>query len=312
MRVRGAVLGAVVATFALLALPGVASASQLIGRNATNVQLRVNQQGEALLSYSTAGKRVNVLAWGAINAAHPTLGAQQVKLKLDYAGGWGKYRRNLASSFRNACRPYTGPQLAWFVAGCTAPDGSHWAIQSWQRGLPNLGFDPWKPMQSSWELHLSHWNTELPKLEGWMNWAYSKHFEHFFGRFTYLGQPVFGFASTRKGEPTDTFGRNVYLDTFDSAYGAGWKRENSFLTHRNTGAFCYGFYEHDPYPGYPSSGRRPQGKGQLYRATVIGPGVTPDVTWQGTSLGAYNPQLDEQLKQTQRDVYGSDSLCKPL
>lgn len=311
MRIRLAALSLLVAVTALVA-PALASASQLIGRNASAVQLRVNTRGEALLSYTTAGKRVNVLAWGATNALAPQMGGTQVQFKLDYAGGWGKYRRNLAKGFANACRPYNGPQLAWFVSGCTAPDGSYWAVQSWQRGLPNLGFDPWKPLQSAWEIHLSHWNTELPKLEGYMNWAYSKHFQHFFGRFTYVGQPVFGFSSTRKGEPTDSFGRNVYLDTFNSAYGPGWKRENSFLTHTNTGAFCYGFYQHDPYPGYPASGRRPEGVGAEYRATVIGPGVTPDVTWTGAPLGAYDPTLDQKLLDTQRQIFGNDTQCKPL
>ena len=34
-------------------------------------------------------------------------------------------------------------------------------------------------------------------------------------------QPVFGFRSTPAGVPLDTFGRNIYVDTFDSAYGAG-------------------------------------------------------------------------------------------
>ena len=29
-----------------------------------------------------------------------------------------------------------------------------------------------------------------------------------------------------------------------SAYGSGWRRENSFLSHHGTGAFCYGFYPH--------------------------------------------------------------------
>ena len=55
-----------------------------------------------------------------------------------------------------------------------------------------------------------------------------------------------------------------------------------------------------------------KGVGHEYRATAIGPGVTPDVTWQGTPLGEYNATLDEQLKETQRQVYGTDSQCKPL
>jgi len=41
--------------------------------------------------------------------------------------------------------------------------------------------------------------------------------------------------------PLDSYGRNVFVDTFGSAYGPGWKRENSFLTHGPGGAFCYGF-----------------------------------------------------------------------
>ena len=83
--------------------------------------------------------------------------------------------------------------------------------------------------------------------------------------------------------PLDTFGRNIYVDTFNSAYGKGWKRENSFLAHTNTGAFCYSFNPH---------GSHPSGKGTLYRATVQGPGVTPDVMWQGASPGTYDKALD--------------------
>src|SRR2546430_4327389 len=58
----------------------------------------------------------------------------------------------------------------------------------------------------------------------------------------------YGFQSTETGQPPDTYGRNVYVDTFDSAYGTGWKRENSFLTHRPKGSFCYGVYAHGNRP----------------------------------------------------------------
>lgn len=295
-----------------LIAPAGAAASQLIARDARDVTLRVDVHGHALVGYRAKGKTWSVLAWGAINALHPTAGRAQVKLALDYAGGWGKYRKTLGVGFRNACKPYSGPPLAFFVTGCTMPDGSHWALQAWQRGLPNLGVAPWKPLQASTELRLSHWSTELPKLELWVNWAYSKHFDHVFGHFTYLGQPVYGFGSSTSGAPTDGFGRNVYLDTLDSAYGPGWKRENSFLTHKGTGVFCYGLYSHDPYPGYPATGRRPEGKGTRYRAIAIGPGVLPDVTWEGAAPGAYDASVDRRLTDLQREVYGSDTLCKPV
>lgn len=310
MKRLGTFSGAI-AVAALFAAPG-STASELIARDAQNVRLQVNAKGQALVQYTASRKRVKLLAWGAINARHPAPGVKQTAFKLDYAGGWGVYRRDVSKGFKNTCGPYRGPELAWFVTGCTARDGSHWALQSWQRSLPNLGFEPWKPLQAAWELRLSHWSTDIAKLEIWPNWAYSKRFDHLFGRFTYLDQPVYGFGSTGKGEPTDGFGRNIYLDTFNSAYGSGWKRENSFLAHKGTGVFCYGFYEHDPYPGYPALGQRPQGKGERYRATVIGPGVTPDVTWEGTSLGAYNRELDLELHDLQRSLYAGDSLCKPV
>jgi len=60
-----------------------------------------------------------------------------------------KRLRTAATSFTNKCRPYSGPALNWLVAACTAPDGSFWALQSWQRMLPNLGETPWLPAQSS-------------------------------------------------------------------------------------------------------------------------------------------------------------------
>ncbi len=293
--------------------PANAAASQLIARDAQDVTLQVDSRGRALIGYRAKGKAWSVLAWGAVNALHPTPDRSQVKFKVDYAGGWGTYRKTLSTGFKNVCRPYTGPALAWFVTGCTMPDGSSWALQAWQRGLPNLGVAPWKPLQASTELRLSHWSTELPKLDLWVNWAYSKHFDHVFGRFTYLGQPVYGFGSTTSGAPTDGYGRNVYLDTLDSAYGPGWRRENSFLAHAGTGVFCYGLYPHDPYPGYPATtGRRPEGKGTRYRATAVGPGVLPDVTWEAAAPGPYDPDVDRRLVALQREVYGSDTLCKPV
>jgi len=290
-----------ISALAALALPLGAHASELIDRNASGVALKVNQKGQALLSYKAQGKLHNVLAWNAVNAIPPTEGRRQVEFKLDYSGGWGTYRKDVWKTFKNACGPYTGPPLAWHVLSCTAKDGSHWAVQSWQRMLPNYGLVP-SPKQAVWELRLSHWKGDLPQLTVNTNWAYRK-FDHIFGTFLYNGLPVHGFKSTSVGNPLDTFGRNLYVDTFNSAYGLGWKRENSFLMHKGTGTFCYGFYPH---------GNRPAGHGEKYRATIIGPGVTPDVMWQGTSPGPYDATLDRQLADVQRETYSSDGLCRPV
>jgi hypothetical protein len=276
-----------------------ASASQLIDRNATGIKLAVNGQGEALLTYTAAGKLKHVLAWGAVNAVPPASSGKQVELSLDYSGGYGKYSRPYWQSFGSSCPKYTGPTLAWFVIACTAPDGSFWAVQAWQRALPDYGVAP-TPTQAVVELHLSHWKGPLAVLTIKTDWAY-RSFDHLFGSFVYGGTGVYGFHSTPSGMPLDTFGRNLYVDTLDSAYGKGWKRENSFLTHGTNGTFCYGFFPHGPHPS---------GKGSQYRATIIGPGVTPDVMWQGPAPGAYSATAEAAANLDQRTNF-ADAACTP-
>jgi hypothetical protein len=274
-----------------------AEASQLVDRNASGVKLAVNAKGEALLTYTAEGKLKRVLAWGAVNAIAPTTARAQVVFELDYAGGYGKYHDNYWQTFGTACGAYNGPPLAWLVEACRAPDGSYWAVQAWQKGLPNYGVAP-SPDQAAWELHLSHWTGELPVLTIKTDWAYRR-FDHLYGSLTYAGTAVYGFRSSSAGVPQDSFGRNIYVDTQDSTYGAGWKRENSFLTHRGTGTFCYGFYPH---------GGHPVGRGTKYRATVIGPGVTPDILWQGAAPGPYSQAADLTANTEQRAF--RDGTCK--
>ena len=86
--------------------------------------------------------------------------------------------------------------LVYGVSACKAPDGSYWALQSWQRLLPDYGV-PGSGRNLSWELHLSHWTGETAHLEAWTDWVYAGRYQHLFGRLTYSGQPVYGFAATR-------------------------------------------------------------------------------------------------------------------
>ena len=128
------------------------------------------------------------------------------------------------------------------VAGCTAFDGSHWVLQKWPRLLPPFGLRP-TAQQRATELHLAHWAGDLPEFVVKVDWVY-KRFDHLYGWLTYKNKGVYGFKATKYGSPLDTWGRNVMVDTYNSRYGRGWKRENGFLTHRGSGAFCYGFYPH--------------------------------------------------------------------
>jgi hypothetical protein len=284
-------------------LTSAASASQLIDRNAKGVKLAINGKGEAMLTYRVGGKLKHVLAWGGVNAIAPTEGRAQVALKLDYSGGYGKYRRDYWKTFGSACGTYDAadaPELAWTIAGvpaCKAPDGSFWAVQSWQRELPNYGANP-TPSQAVWELRLSHWTGQVATLSVGTDWSWHQ-WDHLYGTFRYNGTPVHGFKSSPGGAPLDTFGRNIYIDTLNSAYGAGWRRENSFLAHNPTGDFCYSVNPH---------GSRPAGKGTRYRATVIGPGVTPDVYWEGAAPGTYDKNIDAAANAVITQL--GDKLCR--
>jgi hypothetical protein len=263
---RRSILTTVAIVLAAVVAPH-AGASELIARDATAVALRADAQGRALISFRSGGESRQLLAWGAVNARPPSRSVPQVAFQLRYGGSIGP----------NVCGTYKGPPLAWMVAACTTPDGSHWALQAWQRMLPNYGVAP-TGTRGARELRLSHWSGPIASLEMWTDWSYRR-FHHLYGRLTYRGQGVYGFRSTRFGVPLDSYGRNVFLDTFGSAYGPGWQRENSFLTHPTGGGFCYGFYAH---------GGHGVGNGTRYRATVIGPGVTPDVTWEGAAPGNSN------------------------
>jgi len=276
-----------------------ATASQLIARDATGVKLQVNSQGRALITYHAQGKTHHVLAWGALNAIHPTETRSQVAFRVDYSGGWGSTGRAVWKSLRNVCRP-ASVRVAWLVTACRAPDGSYWALQSWQRTLPDYGL-PAKGIHAARELRLSHWRGPLPKLEIQTGWAYRR-YHSLFGRLTWRGRPVYGFASTSAGRPLDGFGRNLYVDTYNSAYGPGWHRENAFLTHTGSGGFCYGFYPH---------GDRPPGMGERYRATVSGPGVLPDVAWEGAAPKTYDRSYDVAEDARQLALLGADPRCKP-
>ena len=63
---------------------------------ATGIKLGVNGKGQALISYTSGGKHVEVIAWGATNALAPTRGGKQIALQLDYSGGYTLFKTELA------------------------------------------------------------------------------------------------------------------------------------------------------------------------------------------------------------------------
>jgi len=78
---------------AAVIVPAAALASELIGRDATNVRLQVDATGRALVTFRSAGSTRSVVAWGAINARDPSRTKPQVAFSLSLGGGivtWGR------------------------------------------------------------------------------------------------------------------------------------------------------------------------------------------------------------------------------
>jgi hypothetical protein len=309
MRCAGVCLA--VAAVSFLVVPP-APASELLGdRDVTDATLQVNGRGEALVSYTrSTGAPRRVLVWGAVNALPPSQSRPQVRFSYDYSGGWRKYGRPVWRTFANRCQVYDGPLLPNFVAACKAPDGSYWALQRWQRYVPMRGVAPFRPGHGSYELHVSHWAGPLPQLEVSPNWTYGGRWEGIFGRLTYQGVPVHGFRTPSATRP-EPYARYVYIDTLNSRFGPGWQRAAGILTHVGNGAFCYSFVPQAPPSGYPASTSREPGNGDRHRVTVMGPGVTPVVRWEGAALGPYDRARDAGFNALfDRFVGSKDKVCR--
>ncbi len=74
------------------------------------------------------------------------------------------------------------------------------------------------------------------------------------------------------------------------------------MTHKPTGIFCYGFFPH---------GNRPSAMATVYRGTMMGPGVMPDLYWESSAPAAYNPEFDRAADVDQRELLGDSKACQP-
>jgi hypothetical protein len=300
---------------ALLAAPA-AIASDRLALNATDVRLAVAADGkQAMVTYRQGGRTRHALVWGAVDALPPSETVPQVRFRIDWTGGWATYGHTIWQHFGNACRAYAGPPLVNVVAACAAPDGSSWAVQRWQPNLPHRGFPPYEAGQTDWEVDIAHWSGPLAQLEVHADWAFNGDAHNLFGRLLYAGVPVHGFHTVRgTGAPQDRYGRSLYIDTLDPAYGPGWRRETSIVFRNPTGVFCYSFWPtHDgSLPGEPA---RPAGHGKAYRIEVVGPGVTPNLAVTVKDPGVWNPnepakvQFENSMRQLQLALSRGDTFC---
>jgi hypothetical protein len=290
---------ALAASMAVSAAP--AHASQMIAQNAKYVSLRVGKLGGtqvALVTYYAQGSVHHVLLWGAINgSANPRTGAE-TKFHVNYSGGygttWGGNAWKTLRNERNLCSTTSVPasqRVPMKVVECEIPaTGQYWALQQWRRLMPNMGGYPRSPV--ALELHASHWNTALPVL--WLKWDWATGgglYDHLYGLMSYRGKAVYGTQNTATGDPTDSYGRNVYVDIQNSHWhgdsqGDHWYRFNSFLTHQSRGDFCASVYPYNAALSTMDQSGQVAGQATQYRATAMGPGVTPIVRWEGPGPGS--------------------------
>ncbi len=109
--------------------------------------------------------------------------------------------------------------------------------------------------------------------------------------------------------PKDKYGRNLYIDTLNSAYGPGWKRESGILTHKVTGTFCHSFVPQRPFAGISESGDAPAAPGERYRITVGGPGVMPVMQVEVPGLTAADLKRDDEINSVFDQVMAGDRIC---
>jgi hypothetical protein len=286
-----------------------ASGSELFARDATNVKLAVSANGQkALLTYKVNGVTNRALVWGAVNALAPSQSAPQVEFKLRYLTT-GPKDKKVWKHFKNKCTSYDGPELAFLVVACKAPDGSYWAVQSWKYWQPSFGYQPWLAYQDDVAFHVSHWTGPLAELEMWADWidvghgATSPH--DLFARLTYAGSPVFGYEVKPGGVPGDGYGRVVYVETLDSLLGTGWWRLTGILARNPSGMLCHAMVPSMAYSNYPDAHVVDAGNGKAYRAYVEGPGVTPLVMAEVDDPGNYDPNDPAKV---QRQASGKSLL----
>ena len=136
------------------------------------------------------------------------------------------------------------------------------------------------------------------------------------GKGSSAGSPTRGAPSSGSVPPRssrrDPYARFFYVDTFNSVFGSGWRHDAGKVAHSRNGAFCYSFVPQFTPPGYPTHELRPPGNGDRHRVTVMGPGVTPVIQWEGAALGRYDPQQDAVYNALfDRLVGAGDRVCVP-
>ena len=201
----------------------------------------------------------------------------QVRFRWDYAGGWGKYRNvqvleRLQEPLRGVRRA-GAPDARRGVQGAERQllDGSGMAARS-----RSSASTPWLPDQTNWELHLSHFSGELPKLEAFAELDVRRRAGRGSSGATLPRQADLRLRLERQGRPRRTSTAATSTSTRSTRHtgrAGSVSRETHAQRHRRRSATASSRSARSP--GYPSQEMRPAAPGERYRVTVGGPGVMP-------------------------------------
>jgi hypothetical protein len=209
---------------ALFAAAAVAAASA-----PASIEVAVDPRGGASLRVDATGNAE--VRWTAADGTHRSL----------LVGRDGSLRYGGLSG-SDVSHPAAGVSIPWTVAVRQTPDGRFYALQAWRRlvhGPVELRFSRWEGAP-----------TKLTLRTVCCKWGH----ENVVGSASFHGRPIYGYKSTRQGNPLDPYGRNVYLDSYR---GGRWERMMGILTNRPAGSFSLWI--------------RPEWAGGGYRGTIPGP-----------------------------------------
>ena len=220
-----------------------ALASQTIDANVTSVRLAVNAKGEALVTYTRANGQASTRAGvGRAERDRPR------RVPSRSSGSSSTTREGPGSTARRATgarsRTSAGrtPVLRFRTAlprapPRTAPTGGFRSGSGCSRSAASRPFSrPTWPGSCTSRTGRRRSPCSRSRPTG----RTAASFQGLFGRLVYEGKPVHGFRTPTRGR-IDHNARYVYIDTFDSAYGPGWKRDGAKVTHLGSGGFCYSF-----------------------------------------------------------------------
>ena len=123
-----------------------------------------------------------------MNAIAPTRSRPQVSFKLDYSGGYGKYKQDYWKTFKSSCGAYDGPALAWKVTALQGARRLVLGAAGVAAHAAELRCRADRRRRRSGSFGSRTGRATLPVLTIDTDWAWHQ-WDHLFGTFTYDGQP---------------------------------------------------------------------------------------------------------------------------